>query len=405
MPQEDKNNPQDPAKNSKPQDAGILPTQPTGQTGGNTGIDLDKILLPKKEVHDPANAQRINAGALLESEQNATLRPVEQEGSISRQPAVQPPKEESFVRPIETYQGDIEKVVGQKNISVVSIAAAEAARRSKKPVEAPASPRGESSIKKWLLRTGMVLVGILFFTLAAGIFYFVYLKTRPLDPLQNASQAPFIIVDETKSIAIRPADLSKGAVMNILQAERDSLSLSLGLIERIYLAQASTGTNGEATYSPIDSGQFLSILSLLLPQSLARTIMPEPYLLGIHSFDGNQPFLVLRVDSYQQAYSGMLKWESTMQYDLAPFFTRTPRARIPEENIATSTASTTPVRVVPTKFSDSVVENHDARAILNENGDVLLLWTFLDRSTIVITTNEYTLREVISRFESAPVSI
>jgi len=46
-------------------------------------------------------------------------------------PAPDKPKDESFVKPIETYQSDIEKLVQDKNVSVLTIAAAEAERRSK----------------------------------------------------------------------------------------------------------------------------------------------------------------------------------------------------------------------------------------------------------------------------------
>jgi len=46
----------------------------------------------------------------------------------------------------------------------------------------------------------------------------------------------------------------------------------------------------------------------------------------------------------------------------------------------------------------------DARVLQNQYGDVYLLWTFLDRNTLVITTNDATLREVISRLKEAPIT-
>jgi hypothetical protein len=91
----------------------------------------------------------------------------------------------------------------------------------------------------------------------------------------------------------------------------------------------------------------------------------------------------------------MLAWEHTMYQDLTPLFARTPRPRINDEEAATTTP---PVQVLQTTFSDRVVENRDSRIVQNEAGDILLLWTFLDRSTIAITTNEHTLRELITRF-------
>jgi hypothetical protein len=74
---------------------------------------------------------------------------------------------------------------------------------------------------------------------------------------------------------------------------------------------------------------------------------------------------------------------------------------IPEQGIATTT---TPTQFIQTGFVDKIVENHDARVIQNNTGDVSLLWTFIDRNTLVITTQGATLREIISRLQQAPVT-
>jgi hypothetical protein len=154
-------------------------------------------------------------------------------------------------------------------------------------------------------------------------------------------------------------------------------------------------------------------------------------LLGIHSFDENEAFMILKADSYETAYSGMLAWEESIYPDFIPLFSRTPSVHIqpsaPAQDqaaapIGTTTASSSPaatstptatpvatstpvVQALPYRgnFIDQIVENHDARVMLNQYGDILLLWTFLDRSTIVITTNEATLREVISRISQANI--
>ena len=95
----------------------------------------------------------------------------------------------------------------------------------------------------------------------------------------------------------------------------------------------------------------------------------------------------------------MLDWERTLNTDLLPLFSRNPS---PKPQGAPAPASATP-QFLQTSFVDKVVENRDTRAYLNSAGDILLLWTFLGRNIILITTNEYTLREVLSRMSSAPV--
>jgi hypothetical protein len=95
-------------------------------------LDINSILLPKKEGGpSPLSAQRVNAGALLEQEQEAKQEMPEQKSGlpgVAKQDArtgdprtfaqaspVEPPpvpkKEESSVRAVETYTTDINRVV------------------------------------------------------------------------------------------------------------------------------------------------------------------------------------------------------------------------------------------------------------------------------------------------------
>jgi hypothetical protein len=175
-------------------------------------------------------------------------------------------------------------------------------------------------------------------------------------------------------------------------------------------AATTPGAEGEVQ-TAIPAELFLPLIAPTVPDELVRTLAKE-FLLGIHLFDGPQAFLILRTDFYERAFAAMLVWERTMQNELSPLFTRNPRPRTPEElapqidPMATSTATTTaqtPPVAAPNVFVDRIVENRDARVIVNSAGDILLLWTFLDRNTLVITTNEYTLREIITRI-GAPVT-
>ena len=383
----------------------------------NSEIDLKKILLPKKEGVLPAPTQRINAGMLLEQEQKATLPKSTPEQKFPPPP---PKKEEPGVRPLETYRGDIEEAIQKKNVSIVSIAAAEAARRAiagqaPKPEE-PAKHQEESHDLG--LRIAAIAGGVVLLTAAAGLLAFIFLRPQANAPVQNNLPAPFISIDQTQVISLSPNEWSRESVMAAALDAREKTALSLGLMARLYLTQATT------TAPPSIAAQTLLVtLAPEIPAELLGSLSGE-HILGVHSFDGNQAFLILDVERYEGAYAGMLAWEWSMERDLAPLFTRTPRPRIPEENIAppvdpfvllpgeaTSTATSTPAatstQVVPsflrTVFIDRIVENRDARVIQNSLGDILLLWTFLDRNTIAITTNEYTLREIISRLSRPPV--
>lgn len=372
------NNPLTPPQGAAPVPADTEVPRPAP----NTPVDIGAILLPKKEPVVPGDAQRINAAALLAQEQAATLAPQKPEESA---PAPAPaPAEESVVRPLQTYRGDIEKVIDTKQVSVVSIAAAEADR-----TRAPAA--AAVNYAEVLTRWGMYLGGVLLIGGAAAAVTYVALIPRSV-PVSEVPQAPFIAVDHVRKVEAKP---TRAALMQDLVAAKQSIQLSLGLVAQIFVTQ-----NPDTEMpSQVPGGVLLSLLAPELPEPLLRTLEPT-FLLGVHSFDSNEPFLILSIDSYETAFAGMLAWEITMQEDLAPLFDRVPRPRIPEEGLATSTP---PQGVIGTRFVDRVVENREARAIVNEYGDLLLLWAPLDRRTFIVATNEYTLREVLSRRHSAPI--
>ncbi len=389
------------------------------------GIDLSKILLPKKDSPSKDSAQRVNAGALFEAERSATLTPTTPTAAPAAAPTPAPaPKPEPGIKPLETYQSDIENLVQSKNVSVLSIAAAEAARRGEVVGQPAATQASSFDIGTLMRRAGMVLGGILLLAAAGGALWWV-LKQPTSVQVQAVQAAPFIKVDEAKVLAVPATRFTHSDFMKALTAQRDAVSLSLGLIEYLELATASATSSGQ-TYAPLTTAALLTNLSPNIPDALVRALSPSQYLLGVHAYDDNQPFLILGVDSYEGAYAGMLAWERTMQSDLEPLFNRIPPVRIQEPVVATttatstaatstpaaplaatSTASTTPSVAAaapsPAEFADRIVENHDARVIEDENGEIVLLWTFINRSVLVITTNEATLREIISRLTTPAV--
>jgi hypothetical protein len=204
----------------------------------------------------------------------------------------------------------------------------------------------------------------------------------PVTPL--ITQAPFIVVDDSVAVPL-PASFHD-RVMQTLSQARDSVALSLGLIERLYITNATTSDQ-------MSVQNFLALVAPSVPQTLTRTL-GRNYLLAVHKFDENVPILMLSTDSYETAYAGMLEWELHMEEDLTPLFRRTAPTRVGQPTLDSQSAAG--------EFVDRVVANHDARVLQNQNGDILLLWTFLDRNTIVITTNDSTLKEVITRATVGP---
>ncbi len=359
-------------------------------------VDIQSILLPKKDP--PAgglvtSASRINAGALLRQEEEATLlKPDAAAPAPTKTPVFASAPAESAIRPLQTYQGDIEKVVSSGHgASVVSIASAEATRRGTKPLDPQTAEEKSSRRLSWTMIAGGIVLVIIALC-AAG---FVILRNTTV-PASQAPNAPFLTVDESVSVEVPAAVSTRDTVMASLEAARRSMKLSVGLIEWVYIAEPAIQDNGAPRQ--LSAAELLQLIAPQTPPELLRTLAPV-YLLGLHSFEENQAFLLLQIESYETAYRAMLQWEYTLRGELLPLFGRTPS---PKQTGTPAPASTTP-QLINTGFVDKIVENRDTRAYLNAEGDILLLWTFLGRNTILITTNEYTLREVLSRLDTTPL--
>ncbi|HWB34299.1 MAG TPA: hypothetical protein VG753_03210 [Candidatus Paceibacterota bacterium] len=387
--------PQDPIAPSAPQEG-----------NSNPALDPKSFLLPKKDAAAAETAQRVNAGALLAQEEAAATQPLQPSVPAAPKPApiTVAPKAPEGIQQLETYQGDIEHLVAQKNVSVVSIAAAEAARRgtSQEPSQVSA-PIDWGMLAK---RAGMVVAGMVLIMVAGAAVWYV-LRPAPAVQIAVSDSSPFITVDDTKVLTVPAGQIDHSVFMQALAQQRDQVSLGLGLIERFELATMATSSDGKQGYTLLSAADLLARLSPDVPASLLRSIDPTQYLLGVHAYDGNQALLIFRATSYEEAYAGMLAWEKDMPADLQALFMRTPPVHInTNTNDATSTASSTPAAapsVTNTGFVDQIVDNHDVRAIVDDAGDILMLWSAIDRQTFVITTNEATLREVISRLENSSI--
>lgn len=376
-----------------PQDLPAKTPNPNTAGSGAGHIDLDKVLLPKKPVPGKTveSAARVNAGALLEQEQHASLK-----NTVPATPATPPPprkktEEETTIAPLQTYKGDIESLIQTTNASTVSIAAAEAARRAQTPLVDIAPAINWQGLVK---RSGMVIVGVVLFVVAGGALYWTYQQLNTIVAIPTDIPSPFITVDKTTPIAVDLEAPQPVTLMNTLEAARNSSILQLGLIERFALFHTVTTETGDVPTS-IDARAVLSNLAPNIPTRLLDTLTGV-YVLGIHVYEGTQPFLLLEVDSYERAFASMLEWEPNMRTDLLPLFAYEPRPRLPEEVNFSAETELTP-QLLRTGFNDYIIDNRDTRVILNTAGDVLLLWTPLTPNLFVITTNEYTLRELISR--------
>jgi hypothetical protein len=302
---------------------------------------------------------------------------------------------------LHTFRGDAANAVQKGGFSLAGIALSQGRKHEEGEPEEQVGARW----RRITIRTIEIVIGICLIVSAIFGIATVYQKFAPL-PANAPAQALFISVDQTQAVVVTPQETG-AELMRALVAQKNTNQISLGLIAALDLEESSATSSQE---TPITMQTFFSLMAPDAPSTLTLALAPQ-FLLGLHSFGGNQPFLILKTDSYEQAYAGMLSWEDSMQNDLLPLFSYTPEATIGEQPATSSTATSTAIstttsavsnsQILATPFTDDIVDNHSARVIEDAQGNILFLWTFVDQNTIVITTNADTLQEIISRNTNA----
>ncbi len=277
-----------------------------------------------------------------------------------------------FQKPLRTFEGDIADTIKGQNISVAKIAIAEKVKKEKNDLISPIPP---SPLFKNIL---LFFVSILLIASGLYMFYEFYYVPNSKVVIVNKTIVPNIIVSDT----------NKEITIETMQAEINKISLPENSIANLYITKGQRDTK-----KLITAQEFLSSLQVNAPDQFIRTLLPD-FMLGVHSFNGNNPFVILKTTLYQSAFAGMLKWETTLADDMSTLFSKA----ISTQNVVnTPVQSTADILVTSKPFTDLVIKNKDVRALTNQYGRITLLYTFLDKETILITTNEFTLKEILDR--------
>lgn len=281
---------------------------------------------------------------------------------------------DSPIKPLRTYRGDVEEAIQVKNTSVTSIAIAEKKRKE---------VRGEKTPIKKKERPQNVLIVILIFLLigagAGSLFIFLYAKYEQSKAVITLYKQTIIPSDTGIQITFVP----QSPVTNRLPIREKILSTEAKVGSIVYFDLVKVVPGEKITTVSIAADELLSAVAPSIPPYLLRSLEKE-YMLGVYVLAGNEPFLILKTNSYETAFSGMLEWEETLLSDANTIF-------FSSEQVF---ASTTP----GTFFEDKIVKNKDTRIVKNVNGETILLYSFLDKKTLIITTKESAFSEILQRY-------
>lgn len=285
---------------------------------------------------------------------------------------------------VRTYKSDVEGTIQTSHISSVNIALAE----NKKMMGVARQTEVETKkagINKMLLITSLVLIfgGALVFIVPKLLIQLQY-GEKPA-PVETVDSKPIMTVDTEDKINTKDINLYR--VSTTLKERVEQSSSKLGQIKNIYLTEGS-GVDEKL----ITSNKFLELVGANVPDEILRTLKTQ-YMFGLHNYNGNQRFLILKVGSYDVSFSGMLRWETNLWGNFKELF------NLPTENSTSSSSFGLEIR----KFQDATFNNKDCRVVKDSAGNIIFLYSLIDDNTIVITTSTDTLKEIINRVSKARV--
>lgn len=355
-----------------------METDYTNKSNGN-GNTNDKIIPANMPASFPGESKRNS----LDEDIDASI--------IQNKPQLRETKESSTssIKRIRTYKEDIASVIQKQKASFTSIVAAEHIRRTGTPKESTQKP------KRDLKKIGIVLGSIIFIALGISVVVFFTLFYKKEEVLIQENIPSFIFVEEQKKIDITGKDSRE--ILQTLGFERANTFLPLGQIAHLYITETTKELDTDVTRI-ISAEEFLTNIRAQVSGAFLRSLDPS-FMLGIHVFNQNQPFIIFKSNSYQHSFAGLLEWEETMYHDFI-LFTGLKSDPILGAPIDPQTGREI---TLSEKFVDKVVQNIDVRALVSETGGIKFLYAFPNQQTLIITTNENTLTEIITRLNSVRV--
>lgn len=354
-------------------------------TENNQGVKVEDPNDPNKNLAEsgsteyftpiPKGQYPLNSGTSAPKEPEIPKAVFEQVIDKVEQPSTPPPG--SHLETLRTFKNDVAYAVQNQKQSVVKMAVAEQERKIVRkeiqnvmPRAVQKDPYKESKKNVYMIFASVFLIVL---GVGAGIYAFTVFRTPPAAVVITKTGRTLVAADQEKEI--RVANRTPEDVQSLAKGERNQTHTP-GSIVDIYLVDEA----GKKV--PIDV--FAATLGLKMPQTLVRSLDAGTYAMGFHMIKGGKLFFVFKPTYFEGSYPSMLGWESTMLNDLSVLF----------ENKSASGI-----------FEDKVIKNLDTRIIYNDEGNLSLIYTFINKNYLVITEDEETLVEVTRRISQAAKTV
>ncbi len=298
--------------------------------------------------------------------------------------------------PIRTFETDASELIEQQKHSLYSIQQAERDRKRNENAATVQNKKvfGDGTGKNSI----MILISAFLFVVGLGaIMYYMLLRDQQdiIPAAQIDSLLPSqseVTIQSGKRIGDVPATLAQYA---------KTTTVSGSDIENVVIT-----IDGERA----DTSQVLQSMSAEVPPALLRALNSTGYMIGAAKRNDLSMFFVAKVESYDNAFANILRWETLGLTDLfKSIIVKSSSAPIPAVVVASSTpaasstvpaTSTVPAAPIqattPLVFRDALIQNRDVRLVRNSAGNALVVYGFYNKEYLVIGSDESAFADAIN---------
>lgn len=271
---------------------------------------------------------------------------------------------------IKTYRDFAVEALKNKPTSLVKMIIEE---KRKQEIEYNHSPKNKKNIFFILLSALLFVLGIV---VVALVIIFLFQKSKEVEtdkiPLEPKSLIYFDYKIENDISDADRSDIKKVSLEVI-----DETKIPIGDLKIFYFVKKDENGFKEL----VTSQDFLEILDTRAPLQFIRNLKEEFSFGVVSTIEGSSPFLILGINNFDASYNFLLTWERTLMSDLADLF-----------NVNSKYNSL--------KFQDLDLYNKDTKTILDEEGKIVLGYSFIDLKTLVFFTNDKSFKKIINSFQN-----
>ena len=291
----------------------------------------------------------------------------------------------SSVTAVHTLKDDLQGVVHDQKISVVKAVSLEEDRRAHRSGDSSETPGAHQRSSRLF---AIVFASLTLIGLGAGALFGVFFVMNQQKAPPQIDTGSSLLFSE-QSVLLSLGTQPPAEIKRALESGRTSSQGALGSITHIVPVTTELDLEGASQNRLATFKEFMAAIGAHPPDEALRAL-GNNFFLGVHAADKSAPLIIVPVVSHARAFEAMLRWEETLNPDLAPLFTAVPTLTVDANGIPSKRT-----------YEDLIMRNYDVRALKDDSGEIQLYYSFPTQNILIIAESPYSFPEILSRLQAS----